>query len=79
MHRKAELDERLSIQEYLIQRFPHLNGKWLTGVDSGTKKKAYVEDINETLQATNVFILTPVIESCVDITIPIQKDIRRIF
>ena len=40
MHRKAELDERLSIEEDLIQRFPHLNGKWLTGVDSGTKKKA---------------------------------------
>ena len=42
-------------------------------MDSGTKNKAYFEDINETLQATNVFIFTPVIESGVDITIPIQK------
>ena len=62
----------LSIEEDLIQRFPHLNVKRLTGVDSGTTKKAYCEEINETLQATNVFIFTPVIESGVDITIPFQ-------
>ena len=41
-------------------------------MDSGTKKKAYFEDINETRQATNVSIFTPVIESGVDITIPVQ-------
>ena len=40
---------------------------------SGMTKKEYFEDINKTLEDTNVFIFTPVIESGVDITIPIHK------
>ena len=42
-------------------------------MDSGTQKKAYFEDINETVQATNDLIFAPVIESGVDTTIPIQE------
>ena len=45
----------------------------LTGTDSGTTKKAYFENISTTLEECNVFIFSPVIESGVDITIPMQN------
>ena len=63
----------LSIEEDFDTAIPHLNIKRLTGVESGTQQKAYFEYINETLSDTNVFIFILVIESGVDITIPVQK------
>ena len=42
-------------------------------MDSGMTKKEYLEDINKTLESTNVFIHSPVIESGVDISIPVKK------
>jgi hypothetical protein len=45
----------------------------LIGVDGGETKKQMMENINETLSDVNVFIYSPVIESGVDITIPVKK------
>ena len=50
-----------------------MNLKGLIRLDSGMTNKYYFEDINTTLEATNAFIYSPVIESGVDITIQIQK------
>ena len=62
----------MSINEDLIRRYPELKIKILTGSDSGTTKKEYFEDINLTLQACIIFIFSPVIQSGVDITIPMK-------
>jgi hypothetical protein len=55
--------QAVSIEEDLKTRFPHLKVKRLIGLDSGLTKKEYFEDINKTLESTNVFIYSPVIES----------------
>jgi hypothetical protein len=65
--------QALSIEEDLKTRFPYLKVKRLIGLDSGLTKKEYFEDINKPLESTNVFIYSPVIESGVDITIPVKK------
>ena len=46
----------LSLEEDLTRRFPLLKIKRLVGMDSGLTKKEYFEDINKTLETTNVFI-----------------------
>mgnify|MGYP000020452790 CR=1 FL=1 len=61
------------LEEDLTRRFPSLKIKRLVGMDSGLTKKEYFEDINKTLEATNVFICSHVIASGVDITIPVKK------
>ena len=61
-HASQSSTQVLSLEEDLRQRFPHLNVKRLTGMDSGMAKKEYFEDINNTIEGTMVFIFTPVIE-----------------
>jgi hypothetical protein len=65
--------QALSLEEDLKTRFPHLTVKRLVGLDSGETKKQMLEDINASLEAVNVFLYSPVIESGVDITIPVKK------
>ena len=65
--------QALSLEEDLRTRFPLLKVKRLIGIDSGGTKKQFLEDINKSLEDTNVFIYSPVIESGVDITIPVKK------
>ncbi len=55
------------------EEFPHLAVKKLVGQDGGETKREFFEDINQTLADTNVFLYSPVIESGVDITVPIKK------
>jgi len=62
-----------SLEEDLKKRFSQLVVKRLVGLDSGETKKQFLEDINVSLQGVNVFIYSPVIESGVDITIPVKK------
>ena len=57
----------------LSGKYPHLKSLRLVGSDSGETKKQLFENINETLADVNIFIYSPVIESGVDITIPIDK------
>ena len=66
-------NQAVSIEEDLGGRFPYLKVKRLIGIDSGMTKKEYLEDINKTLESTNVFLHSPVIESGVDISIPVKK------
>ena len=61
------------LSQELQNDFPHLTVKKLTGQDGGETKKDFFQDINETLSDANVFLYSPVIESGVDITIPIKK------
>ena len=63
----------LSLEDSLKIKYPHLNIKRLVGLDSGGTKKRFLEDINQSLETTNVFIYSPVIESGVDITIKVKK------
>ncbi|MFM7982143.1 MAG: hypothetical protein ACKPKO_22775, partial [Candidatus Fonsibacter sp.] len=51
----------------------HLNIKRLIGSDSGETQRQALEDINETLEDVNVFLYSPVMESCVDITVNVKK------
>ena len=55
------------------KKHPELKIKMLTGTHSGITKTVYFEDIKNTLEPCDVFIFSPVIESGVDITIPMQK------
>ena len=57
----------------LQNQYPHLKVMKLVGSDSSMTKKLVFENINETLQDVNIFIYSPVIESGVDITIPVKK------
>ena len=52
-------------------KYPDLKIKKLVGTDDGDTKKEFLEDINKTLEDANVFIYSPVIESGVDITVPV--------
>ncbi len=51
---------------------PHLTVK-LAGSDGGETKRRFLEDINETLQDTSVFLYSPVIEADVDVTVKLKK------
>jgi hypothetical protein len=44
----------LSLEQDLRERFPHLTIKRLVGVDSGETKKQFLEDINVSLDTTNI-------------------------
>ena len=55
------------------ETFSNLVVKKLTGNDGGQTEREYLDDINETLLDTNVFLYSPVIEAGVDITIPVKK------
>ena len=65
--------QALSMEEALEVKFPHLTIKRLVGTDSQKTKKDFLEDINKTLENTNIFIYSPTIESGVDITIKMKK------
>ena len=62
----------MSLNDDITQKHPKLKINMLTGPDSRITKKAYFEDINKKLEMCNVFKFSPVIESGVDITIPIK-------
>ncbi|MFM7989370.1 MAG: hypothetical protein ACKPKO_59660, partial [Candidatus Fonsibacter sp.] len=70
--------QAMSINKDLNRIYPDLKIKILTGSDSGATKKDNFNDINKTLGKCNIFIFSPVIESGVDITIPMTKDIRSL-
>ena len=59
--------QAISSNDDLIRRYPELKIKILSGSDSGMTTKEYCEDINETCSACNVFILSHVTESGVNI------------
>jgi hypothetical protein len=61
------------LKKDLQNQYPHLKVMKLVGTDSSMTKKLVFENINETLQDINIFIYSPVIESGVDITIPVKK------
>ena len=67
----------MSINEYMIRRYPELDVKMLTGSDNGMTKKEYLEDINATLKASTIFVCSPVIESSVDINLTNEEGIWR--
>ena len=62
-------DLRLALQA----SHPHLKVITLTGQDSGETKRQFFENVNETFGNANVLIYSPVIESGVDITVPVRK------
>ena len=63
----------VALEKELVQKYPHLAIKYLVGTDSGETKRQFMEDVNEALKDINVFLYSPVIESGVDITIPVKK------
>ena len=65
----------VALESDLNGRFPppHLKIKRLFGPDSGETKRQALQDINETLEDTNVFLCSLVIESGVDITVKVKK------
>jgi hypothetical protein len=63
----------VALEKELQEKHPQLVVKCLVGTDSGETKRQFMEDVNEALQHVNVFIYSPVIESGVDITIPVKK------
>jgi hypothetical protein len=65
--------QAVSLEESLRDKFPNLRVRRLVGTDSGATKKEVLEDINKYLENVNVFIYSPVIESGVDITVPVKK------
>ena len=66
-------NQALGLEDGLKAKYPHLNIKRLVGLDSGSTKKRFLEDINKSLENVNVFIYSPVIESGVDITVRVKK------
>ena len=62
----------MSLNDDIRKRHPELKIYMITRKDSGITKTPY-EAINKTLEDCNVFIFSPVIESGVDITIPMKK------
>jgi hypothetical protein len=65
--------QAVSLEESLRDKFPNLTVRRLVGTDCGATKKQVQEDINKYLENVNVFIYSPVIESGVDITVPVKK------
>lgn len=65
--------QAMSLHDDIMRRHSDLKINVLTGYDSGITKKACFEDINKTLEACNVFIFSPVIESGVAITLQMKK------
>ena len=63
----------MSLNDNIMKKDPELKIKMLTGTHSGITKTVYFEDIKNTLEPCDVFIFSPVIESGVDITIPMKK------
>ena len=63
----------VALQAEISQKRPHLKALSLVGTDGGETKRRFMENINETLQDVNVFLYSPVIESGVDITVPVKK------
>jgi hypothetical protein len=61
------------LRAWLADRYPELKIVKLTGLDSGETKRQIFENINVTLGDANVFIYSPVVESGVDITVPVRK------
>jgi hypothetical protein len=61
------------LRGWLAESFPELRIVKLTGQDSSETKRRIFENINETLGEANVFIYSPVVESGVDITVPVRK------
>ena len=57
----------------LTEQYPHSNIKRLIGSDSGEMKRQPLEDINETLEAVNVFLYSLVIEAGMYITVNVEK------
>ena len=68
----------VALEKELQEKFPLLAVKCLVGTDSGETKRQFMEDVNEALKDINVFLYSPVIESGVDITIPV-KEVYGIF
>jgi hypothetical protein len=65
--------QAVALEAELKEQHPRLKVHRLVGTDSGETKKQFMENINETLSDVNVFLYSPVIESGVDITIPVKK------
>jgi len=63
----------VGLEQEIKEKHPYLKVQRLVGTDSGETKRQFMENINETLQDANVFIYSPVIESGVDITLPVKK------
>jgi len=63
----------LALYDKIREQLPHLVVKKLIGQDGGETKKHFFEDINVTLENTNVFLYSPVIEAGVDITVKVKK------
>jgi hypothetical protein len=63
----------VGLEQEIKEKHPYLKVQRLVGTDSGESKRQFMENINETLQDANVFIYSPVIESGVDITLPVKK------
>ena len=68
-----------ALYDRLRKQLPHLVVKKLVGADGGETARRCFEDINVTLEDTNVFLCSPVIEAGVDITVKVKTDhIRRV-
>jgi hypothetical protein len=65
--------QAVGLERELTMKYPDIRVKKLVGTDDGDTKKEFLEDINKTLEDANVFIYSPVIESGVDITVPVKK------
>ena len=62
-----------ALYDRLREQLPHLVGKKLVGADGGETTRRFLEAMNVTLEDTNVFLYSLVIEAGVDITVKIKK------
>ena len=63
----------LALRDKIKEQLPHLVVKKLIGQDGGETKKQFFEDINVTLENTNVFLYSPVVEAGGDITVNVKN------